>query len=232
MPAKSVRPSRQTIYLDIRTAIITGELEPGQHVSETDLGTKLNVSRTPVREALVLLAREGLINAISKVGTFVAPIDPSKVAEAQFLREAVELASIRSIAFPLDDAVVAAVEHNLLQQAKVVDDFRAFFELDEQFHRLLMALAGHEESWHAISAAKGHLDRARMIGMKDLHSSDFLLDQHRAIFDSVLAEELEQAAVLLQAHVRGVYDDIAILQRERPGLFTAQPRQVQAPVSR
>lgn len=78
----------------IRRAIITLELKPGTPLSENELATELAVSRTPVRESLILLREEGLVEVYPQVGTFVSLVDPERVRQAQFIREAVECTSL------------------------------------------------------------------------------------------------------------------------------------------
>jgi len=85
------------IYERLRRAITTLELAPSESVSEKDLAQKLGVSRTPVREALIRLADEGLIDVLPQRGTFVAPIRLQDVEDAQFIREALEVAVVRRL---------------------------------------------------------------------------------------------------------------------------------------
>lgn len=96
------RTSRRDIYLKLRQLVLTLELPPGAALSENELAASLGVSRTPVRESLILLAQEGLVQVFPKIGSFVSRVDPAQVADAQFLREAVELASLDDLPERLD----------------------------------------------------------------------------------------------------------------------------------
>ena len=82
------------MYETLRRKVLTLELPPGAALSENELAAALGVSRTPVRESLILLAEEGLVQVFPQVGSFVSRVDPDGVADAQFLREAVELAAL------------------------------------------------------------------------------------------------------------------------------------------
>lgn len=217
------RSGRHRVYDLIRAQIIRLELSPGAVLSENELAAAFGVSRTPVREALLLLAKEGLVQVFPKVGTFVSRVDPEQVAEAQFLREAVELASLRSLTQPFDPDAITALRDNLDRQDRVGDDLAAFFALDEAFHRGLMAMAGHEVSWTSVAAAKAHLDRARMLGLRTFTSSANLAAEHRAVVDAVVSGDLIEAEERLRAHLRTVFADIKAIEAASPELFAAAP---------
>src|ERR671936_1621606 len=91
-------PARTQVYAALRDAIVRAELEPGRRLSENELASWLGVSRTPIREALVRLRDERLVEIVPQLGTFVSRISPQAVADAQFVREALECAAVRAAA--------------------------------------------------------------------------------------------------------------------------------------
>ncbi|MFE4722608.1 GntR family transcriptional regulator [Streptomyces sp. NPDC056728] len=91
-PRESVRAR---VHALLRARITSLELLPGAPLSENELAAELDVSRTPVREALILLGEESLVDVFPKLGTFVSRISVDAVLEAQFMREALELAALR-----------------------------------------------------------------------------------------------------------------------------------------
>ncbi len=95
--AGRTRTNRRVVYETLRRKVLTLELPPGAALSENELAAALGVSRTPVRESLILLADEGLVQVFPQVGTFVSRVDPDRVRDAQFLREAVELAALDDV---------------------------------------------------------------------------------------------------------------------------------------
>lgn len=215
--------ARDRAYEDLRRRIVMVELPPGAALSENEMAVALGVSRTPVREALLLLANEGLVRVFPKVGTFVSRVDAEQVSEAQFMREAVELAALESIRFPVSADALRALEANVAEQDRVGDDPARFFELDEAFHRGLMELGGHGRSWSFVAAAKAHLDRARMLGVTLLPILEPLRREHRAIYEAVRDGDGPRAAAALRAHLRTVFDDIQTIRAQRPELFLADP---------
>lgn len=215
---KGSATSRHTVYDELRRRIVTLELAPGSPVSENELAAAIGVSRTPVREAVIMLAQEGLVQVFPKVGTFIARVDLQRVIDSQFVRESVELASLADVPAPPDPALVAELIANLEQQRACTDN-EEFFQLDEQFHHGLLALAGHEGTWPAVVAAKAHLDRARRLGLEENSTPAVFTEQHAAVLDALLAKGSAVAVPLLRAHLRAVFDDIERVRERSPELF-------------
>lgn len=212
---------RERAYASIRRQIVSLVLAPGSSISENELAAGLGLSRTPVREALVVLAGENLVQVFPKIGTFVARVDPAQVAEAQFLREAVEVESLRSLVPPLREDIMDELRANVAEQERATIDTDSFFQVDEDFHRGLMRLAGHGVSWTTVAAAKAHLDRARMLGLTSQPLSQArAVREHRRILDAVESRDIDAAVTTLHDHLRSVFDDIVRLQTRSPDLFS------------
>ncbi|MFB7756619.1 GntR family transcriptional regulator, partial [Streptomyces sp. NPDC056121] len=158
-PRESVRARVHTL---LRARITSLELLPGAPLSENELAAELDVSRTPVREALILLGEESLVDVFPKLGTFVSRISVDAVLEAQFMREALELAALREAVTKSGAQDITALRAILDAQraALKAGDADVFFEQDEAFHRRLMEASGHRTLWRTVATAKAHLDRA------------------------------------------------------------------------
>nr|prf AUD6 gene [Streptomyces ambofaciens] len=213
------RTNRRDIYLKLRQMVLTLELAPGAALSENELAASMGVSRTPVRESLILLAQEGLVQVFPKIGSFVSRVDPARVADAQFLREAVELGSLDALPAELDPAVVGELRDNLVRQGRKDLDLEEFFGLDEAFHQGLMRLSGHGNVWTTVAAAQGHLDRARRLGLHENVSPAVFVAQHREIFDAVTEGDVPLARTAMRTHLRAVFDDIERIRAHSPELF-------------
>ncbi|MFH8570391.1 GntR family transcriptional regulator [Streptomyces sp. NPDC017993] len=213
------RTSRLAVYETLRRKVLALELPPGAALSENELAASLGVSRTPVRESLILLSQEGLVQIFPQVGSFVSRVDPARVADAQFLREAVELAALDDLPTALDPEQIEELRRNLAEQQRPGLDLEEFFALDEAFHHALLRLSGHGSAWATVVSAKGHLDRARRLGLYDTASPAGFAAQHVEIFDAVLAGEAAQARSAMRAHLRAVFDDVERVRARSPELF-------------
>jgi DNA-binding GntR family transcriptional regulator len=230
-PRLSVRD--QTLET-LRRRIISLQLPPGEPLSENELAQELGVSRTPVRESLILLREEGLVQVFPQIGSFVSLVDLGRVAEAQFVREAIECASLRDAV--VDDAGMAGLREILQSQtdADSSGDVEEFFRLDEDFHRELLRLAGHESAWAAVNSAKAHLDRARRLSLIETRPIATLIEQHTAVVDALQANNLNDADSSLRLHLRGIFEDVKRIQASTPGLFSdgSVPRPTRRSIAR
>ena len=209
--------ARTLVHRVLRERIVSLDLTPGAAVSEGDLAAELGVSRTPVRESLILLAEEGLIHVYPQLGSFVARIDVQQVRDAQFIREAVELAALHAAAARATPADIAALRALIAAQREA--DAPTFFTLDDDFHRSLMAAAGHESAWRIVGSAKGHLDRVRRLSLPIPNTIERLIDEHTAVVDHLEAGREPAAEAALQRHLRGVFDDLDTIRTRHEDLF-------------
>ncbi len=219
------RTNRRTVYETLRRKVLTLEYPPGSALSANELAAQLGVSRTPVRESLILLAEEGLVQVFPQVGSFVSRVDPARVADAQFLREAVELASLEHLPATLDPDIVRELRENLAAQVRPGLDVEEFFALDESFHHALLRLSGHGSVWATVVSAKGHLDRARRLGLQATAPPAFT-EQHAEILEAVLSGDVAAAHTAMRAHLRAVFDDVEQIRRRSPELFAGNPTSV------
>lgn len=220
-PVNNRLPISPQIYERLRRAITTLVMLPSEALSEQDLAQQLGVSRTPVREALIRLADEGLIDILPQRGSFVAPIRLSDVEEAQFIREALEVAVVQRLAGKGSDAFIASLRTNLAMQKQAVaaGDREQFLELDEAFHRSLCEAAGLSRSWRVIQVVKLQMDRVRYLSLPDPGHLETLLAQHVAIFDALESGDPKQAGQRMTAHLREVLRTVQNLNATRPDLF-------------
>lgn len=115
-PIDRRRPVAPQVYLVLRWAITSLDLRPLEALSEQDMARQLAVSRTPVREAFIRLAEEGLVDVRPQQGTYVAAIAIDAVREGQFVREAIEVAAARQAAQEGDPKLLATLAENIDQQ--------------------------------------------------------------------------------------------------------------------
>lgn len=213
--------TRRLVHTWLRRQIIGLELAPGEPLSEAEIGSRLGVSRTPVREALILLAEEGLVEVFPQRGSFVGPIRYEDVVSAQFVREAIECSSLEQGGALVSAGDVAELRALIVRQheAEHAEDAAAFFDLDEEFHLRLMRACGHESAWRIVASAKAQMDRARRLSLPEGGKMTGLIEQHESVVDALDLGDVAAAVARLREHLRVVLQDITHIQAERPELF-------------
>lgn len=191
------------VYAELKAQMHDFHLVPGDRFSELEIGRRLGVSRTPVREALFRLRNEGLLEVESKTGWFVKPIDFARLDQLYDLRVIVERASIERIAaIPGTPAELEALKAVwLVPAAERLTDAREVGRLDEAFHATLVQAAGNDE------VARVHRDvteRIRIVRRLDFTRADRIeatYAEHAKILRQVIQRKPDSAQSLLKAHI-------------------------------
>ncbi|MFK7857793.1 MAG: GntR family transcriptional regulator [Granulosicoccus sp.] len=203
----------------LRSRIIRNDLEPSSSVSETGLAKTYNVSRQPVREALITLVNEGLVEIRPQRGTFVKRINLESVLNGRFVREAVEADIIRMIAKNPDKSLVADLRKQLTEQRKCkANSARRFIELDEKFHHTLADAAGMHKVWDFLEATKSQMDRVRFITFEDFPTQT-LIEQHQLIVDCIDEGAPGRAQTAMRNHLREVLRVLPLILKRYPQYF-------------
>ncbi len=224
-PEGSSRPKRTSsgpyLYAALRDLIVRAELAPGERLSETELGDRLGVSRTPVREALGRLRDDRLVEVRPQIGTFVSRISPQAVSDAQFIREALECTAVRVSAELADEESMAQIEENLRAQERAVarTDIDSWQLLDDTFHRSLCDLSGHPAVWPVNERAKSHLNRLRRLSLTMPDYLSTMVDAHRAVSDAVAIHDPDAAEIALREHLRAVLREVPKIREQHPDYF-------------
>ncbi len=213
--------ARGQVYAVLRDAIVAAELEPGRQLSENELAEWLGVSRTPVREALIRLRDDRLVEIVPQLGTFVSRISDGAVKDAQFIREALECSAVRMAAERADAADVAALQGLIRRQEEVRDahDFDRFYVLDDELHGALVELSGHGVAWSLAQRANGHLNRIRRLSLPQPRYLVEMVAEHRLVVDAVGRGEPDAAEAALRHHLRMVLSAVPAIHAEHPDYF-------------
>ena len=217
------RPRGQ-IYVLLRDAIVAAQLEPGRQLSENELAALLGVSRTPIREALQRLRDDRLVEIVPQLGTFVTRISEDAVADAQFVREALECAAVRATALRARDQDLAGLEVIIRRQeaAREAADFDAFYVLDDDLHRALCDLSGHDIAWSLSQRAKGHLNRVRRLSLPEPGYLMEMISEHRAVVAAVAEHDPDAAEEALRHHLRMVLSTLPAIRAQHPDYFESE----------
>ncbi len=197
------RPLRQQIADALQRAIIEGELKPGDALIETDIATRLGVSRAPVREALQLLATSRLVEVFPYKGTTVRALTATDVAEAHTMRLLLEAYAIRQLAERRGGGVLDALRDACREMASLAtgNDERALLDADERFHHLVIEGADNEllaSVWSSI-----HMRVRQIIALRNRRIVDptAIARNHEEIVAAIAVGDADTAERLLRTHL-------------------------------
>ena len=210
------------VYLCLRQRIVEMSMLPAERISERDLAEELGVSRTPVHEAVLKLADEGLIDILPRSGTFVARIPLDALEEAMLVRSALETAIITKAAQCFTREGGARLREILEQQAKAVEsnDRRAFHRTDEMFHATLAELSGYPGVWPLILQAKTQMDRYRQLTLPLEGRMRDVLIEHTEVVVAIESKDPARAVRALQNHLDHVLPLLEVTRTLRPEFFS------------
>jgi DNA-binding GntR family transcriptional regulator len=208
----------------LREAIASLELPPGAFLDKAALCARLGVSRFPVSEALSRLQVEGLVQIQPQRGSIVSLIRLADARENMFLRRALEVEAVRTLAPIATADLRASLRKNLDQQAVALAayDRAAFHALDLDFHELILDALGFCKVKQTVEYARISLDRIRRI----LTSPDIAAatrNEHQRIVEAIETGDGEKAANAMRAHLDAVMVRLMALAQKQPNLFTDWP---------
>ena len=211
---------RERIVVRLRQAIITGDLSPKTRLTEPDLARQLNVSRTPLREAIRQLEAEGFVTTVPRVGCFVTEITPQDAADVYAIRMVIEGLAARQAAENPDPAKRKTLEAILADLAGRTADYRQYHEISGKFHDIIVGLSGNRRLQGIYHSLAQHVSRMRTLSLAVRGRPEISLRGHRRIASAILCGQGAEAERAMRAHieaaygvlkrtVRGVKDDLA-----------------------
>ncbi|MBI1243842.1 MAG: FCD domain-containing protein [Alphaproteobacteria bacterium] len=224
------RLAASTVFDQIRDMILSLTLAPGMVLSRAELARRFGVSQTPVRDALMRLSAEGLVEVFPQHATVVSLIDLTAARQAHFLRRSLELEVVRALAISHDLSMVSALRDSLESQREFArqGDLKAFSDADRMFHRIMYEAAGVPDMWQLMHRSCGQLDRLRRLNLPDLCKIETVLADHKAILDAIADRQPEIAQAFLRKHLSGTLANIEALSARFPKYMRSEPAEVSA----
>jgi GntR family transcriptional regulator, rspAB operon transcriptional repressor len=213
------RPMRDQIYPLVRRMILSGAIKPGDVIDEKAIAAQLDVSRTPVREAVKKLSDENLVQVVAQSGTRAARIDRKEIEEAFLIRRALESESASQAAARMTQAHVDRLEDILLLHARAIERkrFAEAIDRDDDFHRYITDVSDLPRLWRAIEISKAQLDRCRHMMLPRKGEGEMTLNAHRNIIAALKNGKPDAAAQAMRDHLEAAYRN-TILVLDGPGL--------------
>ena len=197
------RPLRDQIYPLVRGLILTGIIRPGEVIDEKAIAAQLEVSRTPVREAVKRRSDERLVDVVAQSGTRASRMDRKAIEESFLIRRALEMESAAQAARHIRQEHADRL-HDILARHERAVEKRQFVEAiagDDEFHHTITEISDLPRLWSTIEISKAQLDRCRHMMLPRAGQAEATLEQHREIIRGLNSHEPAKAAAAMKAHL-------------------------------
>jgi GntR family transcriptional regulator, rspAB operon transcriptional repressor len=206
------------IYDYLREKIVSLVFAPGTLLPRPELARFFNASLTPVRDALLRLEEDGLVDIFPQHATRVSEIDIGSARNAHFLRLALELEVARKLARENGHELRARLQSQVAMQESCWErqDIAGFVAADQEFHRQLFSAAKVERLWHTMRARSGNMDRLRRLHVPMTGKADAILRQHRELVDAIGTGDPALAEERVRSHLGGTLSQLNDLRAKYP----------------
>ncbi len=197
-------------YDSIKKAIVSFQLVPGQSLVESELAARLGVSKTPVRDALLRLEREGFVKKIAYTGTYVAEINRKSIVEIFTIRATLEGLAVNMVCgkFSKDDVTKGQTYIDEMEVANQNNDIRTAALQNERFHSLIIARTESEWLSQILSNLDDHLKRYRILSNYQVGRLGKSTSEHQRVLDAIVGGDCVNAEKLMKQHIISVLEDL------------------------
>jgi DNA-binding GntR family transcriptional regulator len=204
------RHASPQVFERLRELNVSLDLVPGTLLPRNELAERFGVSQTPVRDALLRLGEEGLVDIFPQHATVVSRIDIEAARQAHFLRRSLELEVVRMLAQQPDRALLARLRAHIDVQAATSSPatFDQFAAADQAFHRDMYEAAGVPDLWHLVRRLSGHVDRLRRLHLPTQGKAQAVVRDHRRIVDAIAKGDADAAQARLREHLSGTLSQV------------------------
>jgi GntR family transcriptional regulator, rspAB operon transcriptional repressor len=218
---RSLDPKRQAapqVFERLRDMILALEMTPGTVLARNELAAMFGVSQTPVRDALIKLSEEGLVDIFPQHATVVSRIDIEQAQQAHFLRRAIELEVAATLAAQPTELLVAQLRAQVdIQNALASgDDYGKFIAADREFHRLMYVAAGVPDLFDLVRRRSGHVDRLRRLHLPSVGKAKAVVRDHKRMVEAIAAGDAEQARERVREHLSGTLGQVEQIRAAHP----------------
>ncbi|WP_245535435.1 GntR family transcriptional regulator [Sphaerochaeta pleomorpha] len=211
----------EEIYQKLRNEILSLRFEPGQELDLQLLCSQLQVSRSPVRDALMKLSGDNLVDIFPQKGTRVSCIDLKQVEEERFLRKSLEESAVRKFVPIAQGKDIALMENAIEMQKKAMEakDFIQFLEFDDTFHSIIFAGIYMERLWDITKNQGGNHHRIRLLSFAEKDVLGNIIDQHKAMLEAIRQKDLEKVLAIENNHLEKLLKETELMMLRHPNYF-------------
>ena len=214
------KPLRDVVLENLRDAIITQVLKPGERLMEIQLADEMGVSRTPVREAIRKLELEGLVVMVPRKGAYVAGVSMKDIHEVYEVRSALEMLAVTLAAERITDEELNALEQQVLRESeeeakKDGSDLDNIIYIDSSFHDIIYQAARNQRLVQFVNILQEQLQRFRAASLARPGRSKTALEEHKQIVEALSERNGELASKLAQEHIENAENAMIASMKEK-----------------
>lgn len=198
------RPLREIVYEELKREILVGEIAPGTRMMEIELADEMGVSRTPVREAIRKLEKEGLVTIEPRKGAYASDVSIKDMVDVLEVREDLEAMAAAMAAQKVNEDEKQALIEATLEYKEAVESERTedIIRCDEKFHQLIVNCSGNKTLVQLFSQVQELALRFRYLYYDDFSRYERMPMEHREIEEAILSGDYEKARVAAGEHVK------------------------------
>ncbi|MCG8617138.1 MAG: GntR family transcriptional regulator [Desulfobacterales bacterium] len=215
-------PVTLQVYNTLKKKIMDLQLRPGELLMVQTLSNELGASRTPVREAIVRLEREGLVESAPGKKFRVAPLTMKGLMEIYEIRKLVELHAVKHVARHATPAQVADLNATLVRMEAALKeaDYDTFFENDLAFHEKLIIFHGNETLCQMMSQINDRIQRIRILTSRLRTAPEERIREHRDVIAAIEARNPDLAVEKMEVHLRQIKERLLPLLETQGFIFS------------
>lgn len=198
------RPLREIVYEELKREILVGEIAPGTRMMEIELADEMGVSRTPVREAIRKLEKEGLVTIEPRKGAYASDVSIKDMVDVLEVREDLEAMAAAMAAQKVNEDEKQALIEATLEYKEAVESERTedIIRCDEKFHQLIVNCSGNKTLVQLFSQVQELALRFRYLYYDDFSRYERMPMEHREIEEAILSGDYEKAREAAGEHVK------------------------------
>ncbi len=217
---KAPIPIRNQVLDQLRQSILTSKIAPGERLYEERLAANIGSSRTPIREALHVLEREGLVESIPRVGYIVKTLNREEFDEIVEIRKAIECLAAVWASDRLGGPILGSLKDNIKKSKELVrqKNVKRFVDLDAKFHELIARASGRKRIYEMSQNLRSHMVCYRVSSIYEVGGTARAVAGHERILDAIQSRDVEKIREAIVSHLNQVKKDVLTYSFEKSGL--------------
>ena len=194
------------VYKSLEDDILNLVLRPGQIITENEISSKYDISRTPCRDVFQRLKSKGLIDNIPYKGNHISLLDLENIKQMIYMRMAIEIAVIKDAILNKSEKLIIDLEHNLkLQELLLKSEFTTsdFYKLDSEFHKICFEFTNNMFIWNHLQEPQVNYRRFRMLDIVAVKDYEAIYEDHIKLFQIIKNEDLDLLEKTMRNHLDG-----------------------------